>query len=324
VGTTNITQNSKFKTQNSFGWEGGDPFFRRLALSLATSVIVVVLAMLVNMGWESRASLARFGLGFLTGQVWDPVHVIFGALPFIYGTLVTSLIALLLAGFVGVGAAIFLAELAPGWVRTPLSFLIELLAAIPSVVYGVWGIFVLGPFLKVAVVPGLKATLGWTPFFSGVFYGPSLFTASVVLAVMVLPIVTAVSRDVLLAVPESQREAMIGIGGTRWEVIRGAVLPYARGGILGALILGLGRALGETMAVTMLIGNRGQIKPSLFAFGDTLSSVLANQFAEADTPIYKGSLIELALILLVISLVVNAIARLLVWRAGRMQGAGRI
>lgn len=302
----------------------GDPAFRRLALILATSVVAVVLGMLADMVWESRESLARFGLRFLSGQVWDPVHAVYGALPFIYGTLVTSLIALLLAGFIGIGAAIFLAELAPGWLRTPLSFLVELLAAIPSVVYGVWGIFVLGPFLKTSVVPGLKATLGWTPFFSGTFYGPSLFTASLVLAIMVLPIVTAVSRDVILAVPDTQREAMIGLGGTRWEVIGRAVLPYARAGILGALILGLGRALGETMAVTMLIGNRGQIKPSLFAFGDTLSSVLANQFAEAESGLQRSSLIELALILLVISLLVNAVARWLVWRVARNQGQGRL
>jgi phosphate transport system permease protein len=281
--------------------------------------------MLINIGWESRESLARYGLGFLGGTVWDPVHAVYGALPFIYGTLITSLLALLLAGFIGLGGAIFLSELSPGWVRTPLSFLIELLAAIPSVVYGVWGIFVLSPFLKTSVVPGLKATLGWTPFFQGTFYGPSLLTASLVLAVMVLPIVTAVSRDVLQAVPATQREAMIGLGATRWEVIRGAVLPYARSGILGALILGLGRALGETMAVTMLIGNRGQIKPSLFAFGDTLSSVLANQFAEAQESLQRSSLIELALILLVISLGVNAVARLLVWRTGRMLGGtGRV
>ncbi len=302
----------------------GDPAFRRLALILATTVILVVIAMLINMTWESRESLNHFGLGFLVGQVWDPVHTIFGALPFIYGTVITSLIALLLAGFIGIGTAIFLAELAPGWIRTPLSFLVELLAAIPSVVYGVWGIFILGPFLKSYVAPGLKATLGGTPFFAGTFYGPSILTASLVLTIMVLPIVAAVSRDVILTVPPSQREAMIGLGATRWEVISRAVLPYARTGILGALILGLGRALGETMAVTMLIGNRGQITPSLFKFGDTLASVLANQFAEAQAGLQRSSLIELALILLVISLAVNAAARLLVWRAGRAQGAGRI
>ncbi|MDQ2806866.1 MAG: phosphate ABC transporter permease subunit PstC [Chloroflexota bacterium] len=302
----------------------GDPAFRRVALILATSVIIVVIAMLINMTWESRQSLNQFGLGFLIGQVWDPVHLVFGALPFIYGTVITSLIALLLAGFIGLGTAIFLAEIAPGWIRTPLSFLVELLAAIPSVVYGVWGIFILGPFLKSNVVPGLKAAFGFTPFFSGTFYGPSILTASLVLTIMVLPIVAAVSRDVILTVPASQREAMIGLGATRWEVISRAVLPYARTGILGAMILGLGRALGETMAVTMLIGNRGQITPSLFKFGDTLASVLANQFAEAQAGLQKSSLIELALILLVISLAVNAVARLLVSRAGKSQGAGRI
>jgi phosphate transport system permease protein len=303
----------------------GDPLFKRLTLGLASAVILVVGAMLANMAWESRESLAGFGWGFLGGQVWDPVHAVYGALPFIYGTLITSLIALLLAGTIGLGAALFLTEIAPGWLRTPLSFLIELLAAIPSVVYGVWGIFVLGPFLKDNVVPGLKAALGWTPFFSGTFYGPSLFTAALVLAVMVLPIVTAVSRDVIRAVPDHQREAMIGLGATRWEVIRRAVLPYARSGILGALILGLGRAMGETMAVTMLIGNRGQIKPSLFVSGDTLASVLANQFAEAGEGPQRGALIELALILLVMSLGINAVARRLVWKAGStVRGGGRL
>jgi phosphate transport system permease protein len=320
-----VTTQGPVLTRPGRGGSGADPPFKRLTLGLASAVILVVIAMLANMTWESRESIARFGLGFLGGQVWDPVHAVYGALPFIYGTLITSLIAQLLAGTIGLGAALFLTEIAPSWLRTPLSFLIELLAAIPSVVYGVWGIFVLGPFLKDNVVPGLKATLGWTPFFSGTFYGPSLFTASLVLAVMVLPIVTAVSRDVIRAVPDHQREAMIGLGATRWEVIRRAVLPYARSGILGALILGLGRAMGETMAVTMLIGNRGQIKPSLFSFGDTLSSVLANQFAEASEGLQRGSLIELALILLVMSLIINALARLLVWKAGsNVQGTGRI
>ncbi len=303
---------------------GGDPAFRGLVTVLAASVLVVVLAMLANLAWESRDSLAKYGLRFLVGTVWDPVHSVFGALPYIYGTLLTSVIAIILAELAGLGTAIFLAEMAPPWLRTPLSFLVELLAAIPSVVYGVWGIFVFGPFLKAAVTPELKAALGWTPLFQGTFYGPSVLTASLVLTIMVLPIVAAVSRDVILAVPENQREAMIGLGATRWEVISRAVLPYARSGILGALILGLGRAMGETMAVTMLIGNRGQIKPSLFAFGDTLSSVLANQFAEAGTALYRSSLIELALILLVISLIVNAVARWFVLRMGRMAQAGRI
>lgn len=320
-----LTTQGPVLTRPGRGGSSADPLFKRLTLGLASAVILVVIVMLANMTWESRESIARFGLSFLGGQVWDPVHAVYGALPFIYGTLITSFIALLLAGTIGLGAALFLTEIAPSWLRTPLSFLIELLAAIPSVVYGVWGIFVLGPFLKNNLVPGLKATLGWTPFFSGTFYGPSLFTASLVLAVMVLPIVTAVSRDVILAVPDNQREAMIGLGATRWEVISRAVIPYARSGILGALILGLGRAMGETMAVTMLIGNRGQIKPSLFSFGDTLSSVLANQFAEASEGLQRGSLIELALILLVISLVINALARLLVWKAGsNVQGTGRI
>jgi len=203
--------------------------------------------------------------------------------------------------------------------------MVELLAAIPSIVYGIWGLFVFAPFLRQNVVPGLKATLGWTGLFQGPFYGPSLLTASLVLSLMVLPIVTAVSRDVLRAVPESQREAMLGLGATRWETIWGAVLPYARSGILGALILGFGRAVGETMAVTIVIGNRSEIVANLLKPGNTMASVIANEFAEAATPLYQSALVEIALLLFAITLIFNIVARWFVWRAGRsMQGMGRI
>src|SRR4051794_34767095 len=225
------------------GGAGGDTLFRWLAVILATSVVVVVIAMLWNLFSTSLLSITTYGLSFLFTTVWDPVKEVFGAAAFIYGTAITSAIAITLSTLIGLGTAIFLAEMSRSWLRTPLSFLVELLAAIPSVVYGVWGIFVLGPFLKAYVAPVLKATLGWTPFFKGTFYGPSFLTASLVLTVMVVPIVAVVSRDVILAVPDTQREAMIGLGATRWEVISRAVIPYARSGILGAVILGLGRAL---------------------------------------------------------------------------------
>jgi phosphate transport system permease protein len=294
-----------------------DRVFTSAALVLAALVLFVTAAILLGIIDGSQPTIREQGAGFITGQTWDPVQEIYGALPFIYGTLVTSLSALLLAGLAGIGAAIFLAEMAPDRVRTPLSFMIELLAGIPSIVYGIWGLFVLAPFLRQDVVPALKGALGWTGLFTGPFYGPSVLTASVVLALMVLPIVTAVSRDVLLAVPASQREAMIALGATRWEVIRGAVLPYARSGILGALILGLARAVGETMAVTMVIGNRSEIAASLLKPGNTMASVIANEFAEATTTLHQSALIEVGLLLFVITLLTNTLARVLVWRVGR-------
>jgi phosphate transport system permease protein len=302
-----------------------DRAFIAATLALAMLVLLVTAGILLGIISGATLSLERFGLGFLTTQTWDPVREVFGALPFIYGTLVTAGIALGLAGLVGVGGAIFLAELAPARVRAPLSFLVELLAAIPSIVYGIWGLFVFAPFLRTTVVPVLKTTFGWTGLFAGPFYGPSLLTAALVLTLMVLPIITAVSRDVLLAVPDSQREAMLGVGATRWETIAHAVLPYARSGILGALILGLGRAVGETMAVTIVIGNRSDIVTNLLKPGNTLASVIANEFAEAATPLYLSALVEIALILVVITLIINVLARLLVWQTGRgLEGVGRI
>ncbi len=294
-----------------------DRIFIALTLLMAGSVLAVTASILIGIGSGASQSLQQFGPGFIVGQEWDPVREVFGALPFISGTLVTSAIALVLAGLVGVGAAIFLAELTPRSLRAPLSFVVELLAAIPSVVYGVWGLFVFAPFLREDVVPGLKAGLGWTGLFRGAFYGPSVLTASLVLTLMVLPIVTSIGRDVLMAVPDSQREAMLALGATRWETIRRAVLPYARSGILGALILGLGRAVGETMAVTMVIGNRSEIVLNLLRPGNTMASVIANEFAEAATPLYQSALIEIALLLFVITLIIDILARLLVWQVSR-------
>jgi phosphate transport system permease protein len=294
-------------------------------MALAGLDLIVTAAVLLGITSGASQSLGTFGPGFVTGQNWDPVAEEFGALPFIFGTLVTAFSALLLSMLIGVGAAIFLSEVAPQRLRAPLSFMVEMLAAIPSVVYGIWGLLVLAPVLRESVVPALKATLGWTGLFKGAFYGPSVLTASVVLTLMVLPIVAAVSRDVLQAVPESQREAMLAVGATRWETIRGAVLPYARSGILGALILGFGRAVGETMAVTMVIGNSPQISANLLKPGHTMASVIANEFAEATTPLYQSALVEIALLLFVITLIINIFARLLVRRASRgMEGLGRV
>jgi phosphate transport system permease protein len=264
---------------------------------------------------NSGTTLRRYGFSFFTGTVWDPnLKLVFGAQNFIFGTIVTSLVALFLAGSVGVGVALLLVELhLPNWFRTPVAMLVELLAAIPSIVYGVWGVLVLIPIMQSHVDPFLQTVLGWTPFFgfdSG--GGRSILTASLVLAVMIIPTVAAISREVIRVVPDSQREAMLALGATRWEMIRMAVLPYARAGIIGALILALGRAVGETMAATMVIGNFGYAGPNLLSSAGTLASQIANQFSEA-TGVQLSALTELALILLLISVVLNILARLLVW-----------
>jgi len=259
-------------------------------------------------------AIRQFGPSFLWTVRWDPVHNVFGALTYAYGTLASSLVALILAVPVSLGVAIYLAEIAPAGVSTVLSFVVELLASIPSVILGLWGIFVMAPWLRNAVEPALSRTLGWLPLFSGPPYGIGLLAGGMILAIMLIPIVSSVSREVLKTVPVTQREAAYAIGATRWEVIHRAVLPYGRTGIIGAVILGLGRALGETMAVTMVIGNRPQISPSLFQPAYTIAAALANEFSEATTDIYVSALIELAMVLFVITLIVNAIARWLVWR----------
>jgi phosphate transport system permease protein len=261
-------------------------------------------------------ALRRFGWSFVFTSNWDPVAESFGALPFIYGTLVSSALAMLIAVPLGIGAAIYLAELAPGWIRPPIGFLVEMLAAVPSVVYGLWGIFVLAPWLRVWVQPALGTTLGFLPLFQGPPYGVGMLAAGIILAIMTVPFITSVSREVLLAVPNTQREAALALGATRWEAIRVAVLRYGRSGLLGAILLGLGRALGETMAVTMVIGNRPEISASLFAPGYTMASVLANEFTEATSDVYLSALIAVGLLLLAVTVIVNAVARLLVWRVG--------
>ncbi|GAC1688182.1 MAG: phosphate ABC transporter permease subunit PstC [Gemmatimonadaceae bacterium] len=264
-------------------------------------------------------AVVTFGGSFLTSSTWDPVNGTFGAAPAIYGTVVSSLIALVLATPLALGVAIFVSEFAPVWLRQPVTFIVDLLAAVPSVVYGLWGIFVLVPLLRTEVMPFLAGTLhlGGTPFFAGPAYGPSMLAAGVILAIMILPYISSVSREVLLAVPRAQREAALALGATKWEMIWGAVLPYARSGVAGGIILGLGRALGETMAVTMVIGNRHEISASLFAPAYTLASLIANQFSEATGDLHVSALMAAGLALFVVTLIVNVIARWLVWSVSR-------
>lgn len=302
----------------------GDTIFR-IALTGAALAVPTLLGFLVYELWVgSRLAIERYGLGFVTSSVWDPVAEQFGAFPLIVGTLVSAGLALLMAVPLSLGVAIFLTEFSPRWLRQPVAFVIELLAAIPSVVYGLWGIFVLIPVLKESVFPFLQRTLGFLPFFQGVIYGNSMLAAGIILAIMVMPYIMSVAREVLLAVPASQREAALGLGATRWEATWTAVVPYARSGIVGAVILGLGRALGETMAVTMLIGNRHDISASLFAPGYTMAAVIANEFSEATTDIHFAALTYVALALFVVTVLVNGAARLLVWRVSRGQRAGEI
>ena len=304
------------------GFAAGDRVFR-LILSLAALAVPVLLGFLV---WElvqgSQLAIARYGLSFLTTSVWDPVAEQFGALPLIFGTLVTSLIALLIAVPLSVGVAIFLVEFAPPAIRKPIGYLVELLAAIPSVVYGLWGIFVLIPFLRHTIFPALRGVLGFLPFFQGTIVGPSVLAAGIILAIMVMPYIMSVTREVLVAVPGSQREAALALGATRWEAAWTAVVPYARSGIVGAVILGLGRALGETMAVTMLIGNNHEISASLFKPGYTMAAAIANEFAEASTAIHLSALAYVALALFGVTVVVNALARVLIWRVSKGQPSG--
>ena len=296
------------------GW--GDSLFRLLLRSAALILLVIVAAMVVIMARAATPAIKAFGWRFLVTSTWDPVAEHFGALPLIYGTLVSSALALLLAVPLGIGTAVYLAELAPLWIRPPIAFLIELLAAVPSVIYGLWGIFALVPWLRQHVQPAMEATLGFLPLFQGPAYGVGMMTAGLILAVMIVPFIIAVSREVLLAVPNSQREAALALGATRWETTRMAVLRYGRSGLIGAVLLGLGRALGETMAVTMVIGNRPEISISLFAPGYTMASMIANEFTEATSDLYLSALVEVALLLFVVTVAVNALARLLIWSVG--------
>ena len=298
---------AKMKPPSRFG----DKAFEWVTLAMALAVVVLVFLV----GWQlargSSLAIRRFGFHFLTTSTWDPVAEQFGALPFIYGTIVSSLIALIIAVPLSIATALYLTELAPLWIRQPIISLIEMLAAIPSVILGLWGIFVMIPWLRDYPFPWLKKLFGWTPFFSGPIYGVSMLAGGIIIAIMILPIVTSVSREILRSVPNLQREAAYALGATRWEVTRIAVLTYARKGLFGAVILGLGRALGETMAVTMVIGNTPQIAASLFAPGYTLASVIANEFTEATTDVYLQALFEIGLVLFGITILANLIAQLL-------------
>ena len=295
----------------------------RVVLTLAALAIPVLLGFLVyELYMGSRLAMGQFGFSFITESVWDPVAEKFGAFPLIFGTLLSSFLALLIAVPLSLGVAVYITEFAPKVLRQPVAFVIELLAAIPSVVYGLWGIFVLIPFLKKFIFPALRVVFGFLPFFQGPIYGPSMLAASIILAIMIMPFIMSVAREVLLAVPNSQREASLALGATRWEAVISAIIPYARSGIFGAIILGLGRALGETMAVTMLIGNRHEIAASLFAPGYTMAAVIANEFSEAATDMHFSALTYVAFVLFALTILVNAAARLLIWRVARGAAIG--
>lgn len=303
----------------------GDTLFGVVAVLFGLSILAIMAGIIFQLWIQSSAARQEFGWGFLWSTEYNPQTDEYGALVFVYGTLVTAAIAILLAGPIGVGIAAYLVEIAHPRLNRFVGFMVELLAAIPSIVYGIWGFFVLAPFLREYVVPVIQASpLGWLPIFEGTFFGPTVFTASIVLAVMILPTVAAVSRDVIGAVPRDQREGMLALGATRWEMFRWAVLPYARNGVLGAIILGLGRAAGETMAVTFIIGNKPQIFTSLFDQGATIASQIAAQFPEAGG-ILLSVLIELGLVLFVITIIINAGARLLVYLlSGAPKGGVRV
>lgn len=287
----------------------------------ATAIFVaIVIGLFIELLWSSRLSLSTFGLAFLWTSAWNPVTNQFGAMPFIYGTVVSSAIAILLAGIIGVLAGAFLAEFSPVRLAAPLSFMIELLAAVPSVVYGLWGLFILAPVMRDYAEPFLQHYFGFLPIFAGPIYGVGMLTAGIILAIMIVPTVTAISRDVMATIPQTQREAIWALGATRWQGFRMVVLPGARAGVFGACILGLGRALGETIATTMVIGNRPAIAASLFAPGYSISSVIANEFTEATSQVYLSALIELGLLLFVISMIVNTAARVLLWTVFRPVG----
>lgn len=294
------------------GW--GDFVFKNLTLLFALSIVVIAAGIFWELWRNSVLPRQAFGFSFLTKQIWDPVAEDFGALPFIFGTLVSSAIALCIAVPLGIGVAIFLSELAPRKISNACAFLIELLAAIPSVVYGLIGVFVLVPIMRTTVQPFLMKTLGFLPFFKGPAYGVGVLTAGIILAIMIVPFITTISREVFLSVPVALKEAAMALGATHWEVVRLAVLPYARSGIAGSVFLALGRAMGETMAVTMVIGNRPEIVASLLAPGYTMAAVLANEFTEATSDKYVQTLIMIGLVLFVITIIVNGLGRLILYK----------
>ncbi len=302
-------------------FRGGDRLAYFLVVAAASSIFLITCLLVYNLWADSALPRHKFGWHFLVTSTWDPVKEQYGALPFAYGTVITSLVALIISVPIGLGAAIFLAELAPRRISDALTFMIELLAAVPSVIYGLLGIFLLVPFLQSTVVPVLEQIFGFLPIFEGPFYGVSYFSASIVLSLMIVPFIISVSREVLLSVPGDQREAALALGSTKWESTWKIVVPYARNGIFGSVFLALARALGETMAVTMVIGNTPQIKASLLAPGYSIAAVIANEFAEATTDMYQQSLIEMGLVLFAITIVINGLARLLILTTSGGAGA---
>lgn len=299
----------------------GEGIFHALTAASAASVLALVGLIVIQMVLNARDTLARYGWGFVTATRWDPVFEEFGALPFIWGTVVSSMIALVLAVPVSLGVAVFLTEIASSRIRRGIEFLVEILASIPSVIYGLWGVFVLVPLVR-QIQPWLSKTLGFLPLFQGPPFGFGMMTAGMILAIMILPIVTSLTREALHAVPNHQREASLALGSTRWETIRHAVLPYNKSGIVAAIVLGLGRALGETMAVTMVIGNQPTLSLSLFMPAHTMASLIANEFPEASDPLYLSALIEVGLLLFVVTLLLNMAARWLIRHLAVKGGKG--
>ena len=302
------------------GWTNGDALFRKACAGFGLAVVALLAAVVFELVRGSTLALSHFGIGFVFESIWDPVLQKFGAATFVYGTIVTSVIALLIAVPLGIGVAIFLVEMAPRRLSVVVSALVELLAAIPSIVYGLWGLFVLAPIVRDVVAPVLHALFGFLPLFAGESHGVGMLTAGMILSIMILPFIASVSRDVLASVPRMQREGSLALGATKWETIWRVVLPYGRAGIAGAVILALGRALGETMAVTMVIGNNPQIVASLFEPGYTMSSVIANEYSEASGQLYLSALTELGLLLFVVTFLLNGLASLLIARMTRNAG----
>ncbi len=301
--------------EKSSRWADG--LFHLSMWACGATVLLIVGLIIYELCSKGQLSWHAFGWKFFFASDWDPVNNQFGALPFIYGTVVSSILALIISIPLAIGVAVFITEMSPRWLRSPLAFTTELLAAIPSVIYGLWAIFVLVPLLRQYVEPFLGRYFGWTGLFEGAPYGIGMLAAGVILAIMIIPIISAITREVMTAVPQQQREGVLALGATRWEMVRMGVLRNARAGILGGVILGLGRALGETMAVTMVIGNRAEIAKSLFAPGYTMASVLANEFSEATGDLYLSSLIEIGLALFLVTILVNILAQVLVWTVTR-------
>jgi phosphate transport system permease protein len=319
ISLVNTAQKAPSWTRNFFTLDVG---FHGLMLGAALTVLAVVGLILSELLQRSALAWQKFGFHFFATSAWDPVSGDFGALPFIFGTVVSSIVALVIAVPLAISVAVFVTEMCPKPLRKPISFATELLAAIPSVIYGLWAMFILIPILRVNVAPLLAKYMGWTGLFAGPMYGYSMLAAGVVMAIMIIPIISSITREVLAVVPQHQREAALALGATRWEMIRIGVLKNARAGIIGAIILGLGRALGETIAVTLVIGNTPQIAKSLFAPGYTMASVIANEFNEASDTLYVSALIEIGLVLFIVTVIVNILAQLLVWTATRGAPAG--